>query len=114
MADAGAGALRTLPREVAAGPAPAGRSTVEVREVAIKLFDAGSIAPCPFCGYDAPRICFSVVDVRVMCPKCLAHGPLAVTERGAVDWWNTRFEEEKDAEALREDAGRIREDDAGR
>ena len=66
----------------------------------IKLFDACNLAPCPFCGCNTPRLCISVVDVRVMCPKCLAQGPISVTEKGALEWWNTRFEEAADAEAL--------------
>jgi Lar family restriction alleviation protein len=48
------------------------------------------VLECPFCGCKEAKIAFTLIDMRVYCPSCLAQGPVSVSEIGAIEWWNTR------------------------
>jgi hypothetical protein len=59
--------------------------------------DDYKLFPCPFCGYDNPRISDKksqfFIGYRVSCMNldCVAHGPIALSIEEAVNLWNKRW-----------------------
>ncbi len=49
------------------------------------------LKPCPFCGYDEPRLLSQAYVIKVYCPNCGASGPgYAFKTEKAIAGWNRR------------------------
>lgn len=52
--------------------------------------EPGILNPCPFCGNTNLMTYADKDDVTVYCNKCATYGPLAMTEKYAIEAWNRR------------------------
>ena len=55
------------------------------------------LLPCPFCGGEAELTGFDAPEYWVWCPSCKASTDAHTCKGGAIEAWNTRYDQQLDA-----------------
>lgn len=66
------------------------RALLGDHEAALRLANAGVLAPCPGCGENSAKICYVCGDHFGMCKTCGWTGPFRNSKYEAMLDWNTR------------------------